>query len=173
LAVQGNDVRDFDEGEARNDDGQRLEERKGIYHESRQLLLAHRLLRSDSEDQIFDIYIYIIPHFKGSLEGVSRVEYFFGPYWRNRVYVARNRFNGFSVRTSAYGPFLCTAWVYFSDNVASLSRYIDFEMGASAPAMKLEEESDRRPAPSAETPPPRPDKSNFGAREAGPSLGSG
>ena len=36
-----------------------------------------------------------------------------------------------AIATSAYGPFMCTAEIYFSDShVAMVSRYIDFEMGA-------------------------------------------
>jgi hypothetical protein len=71
-----------------------------------------------------------MPHKSASLAPVHRVEYYFGEYWHNRVFVASDRSTGFLVSTSAYGPFVCTAEVHFTDGaVAMLSRYIDFEMG--------------------------------------------
>ena len=113
------------------DDGIRAKERDGLYQVARDVMLVHRIQRSSQERQLYDILIYVIPHKGASLAGVSKVEYFFGHHWGNKIYPSNDRSRGFPVVTAAYGPFLCTARVFFNDGAAvTLSRYIDFEMGA-------------------------------------------
>src|SRR5208282_5009041 len=65
----------------------------------------------------------------------ERVEYYFGGAWHNRIFPSIARENGFAVSTAAYGPFLCTAKVFFNDgSTTMLHRYVDFEMGDFAPS---------------------------------------
>ena len=109
---------------------ERENERTCIYAQSKGAMLVHRLQRSKSEGHLYDILIYVIPHKSHSLAAVANVEYFFGHYWSNKVYPSNDRSRGFPIVTSAYGPFLCTAKVFFNDgSFTTLSRYIDFEMG--------------------------------------------
>ncbi len=111
-------------------DGNRAKERHGLYEVARGAMLVHRLQRSSTEGQLYSILIYVIPHKGASLAGVSKVEYFFGSHWGNKIYPSSDRSRGFPIVTSAYGPFLCTAQVTFNDGEkATLARYIDFEMG--------------------------------------------
>jgi hypothetical protein len=106
------------------------------YVKTHGVMLAHRLFQSNADDQLYDIFIYLIPHGKNSLTGVVRVEYFFGKQWGSKIFPSENRSRGFSLVTSAYGPFLCTAEVTFNDDKKiMLYRYIDFEMGAFAPCI--------------------------------------
>lgn len=94
-------------------------------------MLVHKLFQSTEAGELYDILIYVVPTRKATLSGVSRVEYFFGGYgWQNRIFEAVDRSRGFPVLTAAYGPFLSTAEVFFTDGGSvMLHRYIDFEMG--------------------------------------------
>jgi len=115
-------------------EGTRAAERDALYQTARDVMLVHRLQRSSQDRQLYDILIYVIPHKSASLAGITKVEYFFGHYWGNKIYPSSDRSRGFPIVTSAYGPFLCTARVHFNDGAAvTLSRYIDFEMGALTP----------------------------------------
>jgi hypothetical protein len=111
--------------------------RDGIYQAARGFMLVHRLFRSDTDGQHYDILIYLIPHKGASLVEVTRVEYFLGRFWGNQIFTATDRSHGFALLASAYGPFLCTAEVFFNDGTShTLSRYIDFEMGEYAPFLE-------------------------------------
>lgn len=92
--------------------------------------LVHRLFRSTSPGELYQVVIYIVPHGSASLIAVSRVDYFFGRQSNNLVTQSIDRARGFAIRTAASHPFLCYAEVHFNDGeIAKLSRYIDFEMG--------------------------------------------
>ena len=98
-------------------------------------MLVHRLYRSREAGQLYDVVIYIVPHKEASLAGISRVEYFLGWYWGNKIFPSSDRSRGFAISTAAYGPMLCTAELFFNDGTSViLHRYIDFEMGVYAPA---------------------------------------
>lgn len=98
-------------------------------------MLVHRLYRSREERQLYDLVIYVTAHKEASLAGVKCVEYFLGRYWGNKVFPSTDRSRGFAIATAAYGPVLCSAEVFFNDGTSvMLHRYIDFEMGAWAPA---------------------------------------
>ena len=113
----------------------RERERAAYREEAHDVMLVHRLYKSREAGQLYDVVIYIVPHKEASLAGVTRVEYFLGWYWGNKIFPSLDRSRGFAITTAAYGPFLCTAEVFFNDGTsAMLHRYIDFEMGASAPA---------------------------------------
>ena len=80
--------------------------------------------------QEYDIFIYIIRHQDPDLSIIQRSEFFFGRYWGNRVFQGQKVGGVIGVRTSAYGSFLCTCQVTFTDGEQiTLTRYIDFEMG--------------------------------------------
>jgi hypothetical protein len=111
-------------------DHRRENERKALRQAARDVMLVHRLQRSTQDRQLYDILIYVLPHKGASLAGVTRVEYYFGKYWKDKIFPSSDRSRGFPIVTSAYGPFLCTALVTFNDGTTTtLSRYIDFEMG--------------------------------------------
>ncbi|PSL50003.1 hypothetical protein CLV51_1011345 [Chitinophaga niastensis] len=102
-------------------------------------MLVHKIFKSTSDGQHYDLLIYVIPHNEASLIQVKSVEYFLGPFWGNQVFKTKNRSKGFAVKTSAYGEFLCTAKITFTDNQEMfVHRYIDFEMGGYAPFIKEE-----------------------------------
>jgi len=115
--------------------GRRERERRAYRDSSRDIMLVHRLYRSREDGQLYDLIVYVVPHKDTSLASVSKVEYFLGSYWGNKVFPSIDRSRGFAIATAAYGPVLCTAEVFFNDGTSMvLHRYLDFEMGASAPA---------------------------------------
>jgi hypothetical protein len=122
---------------ARKDaDGHRHKEREQYYQPNRLLILVHRIVPSEQQGQLYDILIYLVPHpsSDATLAGVKKVEYYFGKSWGQNVFASDDRAHGFAIATSAYGPFVCTAEIFFSDgHTAMVSRYIDFEMGALGP----------------------------------------
>lgn len=123
----------------KDEDKTRTQERDAYYNACRSVLLVHRIARSRITGQEFDILIYLIPHEdRGTLQSIQKVEYFLGPFWQSVIFTSSNRSAGFPVRLSAYGPTLCSAKLYFTDGAApvTLFRYLDFEMGDSAPLLK-------------------------------------
>ena len=131
-AVTGGSVR-----VARKDtDGHRHAQREQYYQPNRLLMLVHKIAPSQQAGQQYDILIYLVPHPKSdaTLAGVKKVEYYFGKSWGRNVFVSEDRAHGFAISTSAYGPFVCTAEIHFSDGeTVMVARYIDFEMGALGP----------------------------------------
>ncbi|VTR94325.1 Uncharacterized protein OS=Knoellia aerolata DSM 18566 GN=N801_17695 PE=4 SV=1 [Gemmata massiliana] len=108
---------------------------------TKHLMLVHRLFLSAKQGQIYDALIYVVPTRSGSLAGVTRVDYFFGRYWGNKIFTSADRSRGFPILTSAYGAFLCCARVWMNDGTSALLvRHIDFEMGAYAPVLAAETE---------------------------------
>lgn len=117
-------------------DGRRHAQREQYYQPNRQLMLVHRVGPSHKPGQLYDILIYLIPHptSNATLLGVAKVEYYFGRSWGQSIFTSVDRARGFAIATSAYGPFVCTAEIHFSDGeVATVARYIDFEMGGLGP----------------------------------------
>jgi hypothetical protein len=115
------------------DDGRRREQRHQFKDPNRTIQLVHRIAPSSTPGQLYDILIYVVPQSdKMSLVQVQRVEYYFGPFWGDGIFTSIDRARSFSVTTSAYGPFYCTAEIHFNDGEgpATIGRYIDFEMGA-------------------------------------------
>lgn len=109
----------------------RYQERQQYYEPNRRVFLVHRIAPSRDPHQLYDIAIYLLPHRNSNLVAVQRVEYYFGRSWGNRVFSSVDRANNFLISTSAYGPFVCTAQVSFTDGTFTmLWRYVDFEMGA-------------------------------------------
>ena len=109
----------------------RRTEREGYYQRTRRVMLVHKLFPSTESGQLYDLLIYIVPAQGGTLLCVQRVEYYFGGFgWEHRIFVASDRSRGFPILTAAYGPFLCTAEIFFTDGGSvMLHRFIDFEMG--------------------------------------------
>jgi hypothetical protein len=108
----------------------RNKERETHYEPNRGIFLVHKLTPSKIKDQLYDILIYLIPHKEATLTCIQKVEYYFGPFWNDRIFISTDRSSGFSIATSAYGPFVCTAEIHFTDGSTTIIwRYIDFEMG--------------------------------------------
>lgn len=111
----------------------RYQERRKYYEPNHFVFLVHKIAPSKKPNQLYDILIYLLPHheYEASLKVVQKVEYYFGSSWGKRIFTSIDRANNFAVSTSAYGPFICTAEIYFSDGTTVMTwRYIDFEMGA-------------------------------------------
>lgn len=111
--------------------------RVGVYRDSRNVFLAHTIRPSKKLNQIYDIAIYLVPHcsndpqfLRTDLSDIVEAEFFLGGYFNNKVFNIKNRGGIIGITTSAYGPFLCTCRVLFTDGERlMLNRYIDFEMG--------------------------------------------
>lgn len=117
-------------------DGKRANHRDQLYTDCKGAMLVHKIQHSSEDGQLYDLLVYVIPHKGWSLAGVVSVEYFFGTYWDNKIFLSSDRARGFPVVTSAYGPFLCTAKLNFNDDTSALvSRYVDFEMGGCSPSV--------------------------------------
>jgi hypothetical protein len=110
--------------------GDRHKERENYYEPNREVFLVHRLAPSERPNQLYDILIYLIPHRDATLACVQKVDYYFGHHWKSRIFTSIDRESGFAVSTSAFGPFVCTAKIHFTDGESAMIwRYIDFEMG--------------------------------------------
>ena len=80
---------------------------------------------------LYDIQLYVVPHKDATLVNLSKVEYYFGRHWGGQIFTSVDRARGFPITTSAYGEFMCTGKLYFSDGeTVMVNRYVDFEMGA-------------------------------------------
>lgn len=103
--------------------------RNAIYSDHRNLFLTHIVRPSAKSGQAFDVFIYLIRHKSEDFSDVRVAEFFLGPSWENKVFPAIEQ-NGFiGISTSAYGTFLCTCRITFTDGKPLyLERYIDFEM---------------------------------------------
>ncbi len=124
----------------------RYEERKQYSEPVRKIFLVHRLSPSKQPKQLYDVLAFLKAGKGASLLDVEKVEYYFGKHWGNRIFTSTNKWNSFAIGTSAYGPFLCTAHVFFNDGyVAKTWRYIDFEMG-SVGDLRADEEMARATA---------------------------
>lgn len=111
--------------------------RVGVYRNNRNVFLAHTIQPSCKAGQLYDIAIYLVPHYSNDpkyrrtdLSDIVEAEFFLGAYFNNKVFRIKNRGGVLGITTSAYGPFLCTCKVSFIDGEQLiLNRYIDFEMG--------------------------------------------
>ena len=104
--------------------------RVGIYEKHRGVFLAHLIEPSAHSGQVYDIFIFLIRHKSRDFDDVAKAEFFFGHMWGNQIFDADMEGELIGVSTSAWGPFLCTCRVTFTDGeVLNLYRYIDFEMG--------------------------------------------
>jgi hypothetical protein len=118
--------------EHRTDENElRWRQREQYYRPNRNIHLVHRLAPSREAGMLYDIQLYVIPHKDATLANLSKVEYYFGRHWGNQIFTSVDRAQGFPVTTSAYGSFMCTAKLHFSDGeTVMINRYVDFEMGA-------------------------------------------
>jgi hypothetical protein len=103
--------------------------RNKIYDDNRGIFLTHIIKPSTKEGQVFDVSIYLLRHKSDDFSDVRYAEFFLGPYWKNKVFQAKEEVKGFiGISTSAYGTFLCICKVTFQDNSQiEIHRYIDFE----------------------------------------------
>lgn len=112
--------------------------RVDVYRDNRNIFLAHTLRPSKKSGQEYDLAIYLIPHRSNDpkyrredLSDIIQAEFFFGEHFGNKVFRVKNKGGTVGMVVSAYGPFLCTCRVMFSDgHHVMLNRYTDFEMGS-------------------------------------------
>jgi hypothetical protein len=110
---------------------ERWRQREQYYKPNRNIHLVHRLAPSNEPKMLYDIQLYLLPHRDATLANVSKVEYYFGRHWGSQIFTSIDRARGFPITTSAYGSFVCTAKIYFTDGEkAMVHRYVDFEMGS-------------------------------------------
>lgn len=110
---------------------ERWRQREQYYKPNRNIHLVHRLAPSTKSGMLYDIQLYLMPHRDATLSNVSKVEYYFGRHWGKQIFTSIDRSRGFPITTSAFGPFICTAKLYFTDaETVIINRYVDFEMGA-------------------------------------------
>lgn len=115
----------------KDEDGERWGQREGYYKPNRNIHLVHRLAPSSEPGMLYDIQLYLVAHKDATLANLSKVEYYFGRHWGNQIFTSIDRARGFAITTSAYGSFMCTAKLCFSDGEqVMINRYVDFEMGA-------------------------------------------
>ena len=108
----------------------RWKQREQCYIPNRRVFLVHKIGPSKQKGQLYDIELYLAAHKDASLAAIAKVEYYFGKYWGNQIFVSIDRARSFAISTSAYGSFVCTAELFFSDGErVFVSRYVDFEMG--------------------------------------------
>ena len=98
-------------------------------------MLVHRYRRSQTPDQDYDISIYVVakrnPRNEQPTKDIQLVRYAVGEKWPGSPFTVKDPRNGYELRLSAYGPFLCIAEVQFKDgSKCSLERFVDFEMAA-------------------------------------------
>jgi len=106
-------------------------QRQQYYKPNRNIHLVHRLAPSKEVGMLYDLQIYLVAHKDATIANLSKVEYYFGRNWGNQIFTSIDRAQGFPITTSAYGPFMCTAKLHFSDGeTVMINRYVDFEMGA-------------------------------------------
>lgn len=114
-----------------DENGERWRQREQYYLPNRNVQLVHRVAPSARPGMLYDIQLYVVPHKGATLSNVSKVEYYFGRHWGNRIFVSVDRSRGFPITTSAFGVFMCTAKLHFTDGEEIfVNRYVDFEMGA-------------------------------------------
>ena len=138
-------------------DHARRRERAQIAVASRRVYIVHRLQTSADPSQLYDVVLYAVPATEGSLASVRHIEYFFGRAWGHIIYTSEDRAKGFPVTLSAWGPFLCTAKLVFTDGTSyTMYRFIDFEMGPAGPGVSRNETPKRDDAEKSQpyNPPP-------------------
>ena len=101
-------------------------------------MLAHVYRPSTEPQQVFDIFIFVVRHQKGTstppkrtFTEIQKAEFFFGESWGNEVFTAPNTGGVIGVRTHAWGTFLATCRITFKDPNKPpiiLHRYVDFSM---------------------------------------------
>jgi hypothetical protein len=104
--------------------------REEVKQKSRDVFLAHVIRPSSTAGQKYDIFVLLARTQPSNLEDVAYAEFFFGKYWGSQVFKVPREGERIGVWTSAYGPFLATCRVTFTDGYqANIERLIDFEMG--------------------------------------------
>jgi hypothetical protein len=120
-------------------------ERAGEYERASGLCLVHVYTPSKQKGQVYDAFVYLVRHQKDStfpvrigLTEVKQVEFYFGAAWGHQVFTVPNTGSSIlGVRAHAFGTFLATCRVTFSDEMKTpviLHRYIDCEMLADKSA---------------------------------------
>lgn len=118
-------------------------ERAAEYTRTDGFMLVHVYRPSLEPGQAFEVFIFLVRHRTGS-EGppqrdfseILTAEFFFGASWGNEIFTIPNSGGLLGVRTHAWGTFLATCRLTFTDSARPpivLHRYIDFEMATAEP----------------------------------------
>jgi hypothetical protein len=104
------------------------QERYLIYNKNKDLFLHYDLEASNVTGQKYDVTIYLIRQSnigrkRDDLRDVERVEFFFGPHWRNQVYTVENVGGTIGIVISAYGEFLAYCKVYLKGDPSPIEVY--------------------------------------------------
>jgi hypothetical protein len=122
----------------------RWRQRQQYYVPNRNIHLVHRIAPSNEPRMLYDIQLYLVAHEGSTLANLIQAEYYFGRGWNNQIFTSIDRAQGFPIATSAYGAFMCTAKLYFSDGeIVFINRYVDFEMGAIGSHTLTSEEANK------------------------------
>ncbi|MBN2499357.1 MAG: DUF4062 domain-containing protein [Anaerolineales bacterium] len=102
--------------------------RNGTYENNRGIFITHVIEPSKLPGQLYDIFIYLMRHKSSNLSDIDYAEFFMGHMWQNKIIKAKNNGGFIGILTAAYGEFLCTCRVTFTDGYQiNMHRYIDFE----------------------------------------------
>jgi hypothetical protein len=102
-------------------------------------MLAHVYRTSTEPGQRFQVFVFLVRHRKGSSEPpqrdnfveIQKAEFFFGDSWGNQIFEVPETKGAIGVRTHAWGTFLATCRLTFTDDAnkpITLFRYVDFFM---------------------------------------------
>lgn len=113
------------------------EKRHEIIENNREVFLTHiskpSKTQGRSDQQWFDVYIFLARHHKVANAEIDYAEFFLGKSWDNRIFKVKNMggdIKNIGISTSAYGTTLAICHVVFKDgHQVVIDRYIDFEMG--------------------------------------------
>jgi hypothetical protein len=101
------------------------------YEETRGLFLVHSWRPSQAEGQVVDVVIRLCQHGEGPMSRgeIKAVEYTLGPKFSNHSLVCTDASDGFALEVSMWGPMLCLAKVYLTDDRPPLllERYLNFD----------------------------------------------
>ena len=110
------------------------------YERTNGYMLVHTYRPSLKPGQLYDIFIFLVRHRKGTAGPpkrefieIKQAEFFFGDSWKNRKFKVENAGGLIGIRTAAWGTFLATCRITFKKRATKpiiLHRYIDFEMAS-------------------------------------------
>jgi hypothetical protein len=106
-------------------------------------MLTHVYRPSKLHGQMFDIFIFLVRHRKGTdtpprkhFDEIEKAEFFLGESWGSQVFSVKNTGAVIGVRTHAWGTFLATCRITFRGQTREpiiLHRYVDFQMLQDTP----------------------------------------
>jgi hypothetical protein len=111
--------------------------RHAEYARTDNLFLVHVYQKSRIPGQTYDVGIFLLrhvagqePNHKSGFTDIESTQFYLGPSWGDRVFIAPNNGGYIGIRTTAWGTFLATCRITFTNGKEPivLHRYVDFEM---------------------------------------------